>query len=495
MNSVLGSSLINLAATLVSLAAGFLVSVINARVLGPAGSGLVAYAMWVVVCVAAVADQGFPQMVLRYVAAARDKGGDAWAPIARRAFSALLPSVALAFVAMLAFGIYHRLSGAPAPWIWVGASLLFLAYVLAAFSAAIARGRGRFDEVASTTAIGSLLQVPIVFAGAAFVGPGGALLGMLTRYLPQVFSLAGHLDRRAPSDPAALTPEMQAYRRSMWTTDAIDIVLLTRIEFLVVGYFLADADVGYFAAAVAFAGLVSQLTLQLSPAFLVGLAARSASDEPPDTLYRNSLRLTALFVMPLGIGGAAIIASLIPIVFGADFKPASGAAVLFLLASVPAGLAVVPWAYLAAHEQGGRLLRVTLASAVLIFALLVIAVPSGGIVGAGAARILAESLTLGLLLIAVGAHGGPGVPWGALGRTFVAASACGLVAFATTMLLPVPVAVALGALIYIAAARLLGLIAPEEAARIAGMVEERVPGRLRPLARRLIRLVAASNPD
>ena len=101
---------------LVSLAAGFLVSVINARVLGPAGSGLVAYAMWVVVCVAALADRGFPQMVLRYVAAARDKGEDAWAPIARRAFSALLPSVALAFVVMLAFGIYHRLSGAPAPW-------------------------------------------------------------------------------------------------------------------------------------------------------------------------------------------------------------------------------------------------------------------------------------------------------------------------------------------------------------------------------------------
>ena len=496
MTSVLGSSLLNLAATLVSLAAGFLVSVINARVLGPAGSGLVAYAMWVVVCVAAMADRGFPQMVLRYVAAARDKGEDAWAPIARRAFSALLPSVALAFVAMLAFGIHHRLSGEPAPWIWVGASLLFLAYVLAAFSAAVARGRGRFDEVASTTAIGSLLQVPVVFAGAAFVGPGGALFGMLTRYLPQVFSLAGHIDRRTPSDPATLTPEMHAYRRSMWTTDAIDIVLLTRIEFLVVGYFLADADVGYFAAAIAFAGLVSQLTLQLSPAFLVGLAARSASDEPPDTLYRNSLRLTALFVMPLGIGGAAIIASLIPIVFGTDFTPASGAAVLFLLASVPAGLAVVPWAYLAAHEQGGRLLRVTLASAVLIFALLVIAVPSGGIVGAGGARILAESLTLGLLL---GAHGGPSVPWRALARIFIAASACGAAAFAATVLLPglagLPLAILLGALVYVATARLLGLIAPEEAARIADMVEGRVPGRLRPLARRLIGLVATPNPD
>ena len=498
MTSVLGSSLLNLAATLVSLIAGFLVSVINARVLGPAGSGLVAYAMWVIVCTAAVADRGVPQMVLRYVAAARDRGEDAWAPIVRRAFSVLMPSVVLAFVVMLAFGVYHRLSGAPAPWIWVGASLLFLAYVLAAFSAAVARGRGRFGEVASTTATGSLLQVPVVFAGAVFVGPGGALFGMLTRYLPQVFSLSNHLDRRMPPEPAALTPEMHSYRRSMWTTDTIDIVLLTRIEFLVIGYFLGDADVGYFAAAVVFAGLVSQLTLQLSPAFLVGLAARTTgrNASPPDALYHNSLRLTALFVMPLGIGGAAIIASLIPLVFGADFTPAAAPAVLFLLASLPTGLAVVPWAYLAAHEQGGRLLRVTLASAALLFVLLVISVPTGGILGAGAARILAESLTLGLLLMAVSAHGGPTVPWGALIRTFVAASASGAAAFAATVLLPglagLPVAVVLGALVYAAAVRLLGLIAPDEAARICGMLEVRLPGRLRPLARRLVGLIAAA---
>lgn len=498
MTSVLGSSLLNLAATLVSLAAGFLVSVINARVLGPAGSGLVAYAMWVIVCMAAVADRGFPQMVLRYVAAARDRGEDAWAPIVRRAFSALLPSVALAFVVMLAYGIYHRLSAETAPWIWIGASLLFLAYVLAAFSAAVARGRGHFGEVAATNAVGSLFQVPVVFAGAVFVGPGGALIGMLTRYLPQVFSLSHHLDRRTPSDPAALTPEMHRYRRSMWTTDAIDIVLLTRIEFLVVGYFLGDADVGYFAAAVVFAGLVGQLTLQLSPAFLVGLAARTASDEagPPDTLYHNSLRLTALFVMPLGIGGAAVIAELIPIVFGEDFRPAASAAVLFMLASVPAGLAVVPWAYLAAHEQGGRLLRVTLVSAALLFLLLVVAVPTGGILGAGAARILSEGLTLGLLLMAVGAHGGPTVPWGALVRTLVAASACGVAAFATTIFLPgligLPVAIMTGALVYAGATRLLGLITGDEADRIVGMVEGKMPGRLRPLARRLVGLIAAT---
>lgn len=499
MTSILGSSLLNLAATLVSLMAGFLVSVINARVLGPTGSGTVAYAMWVVVCAAAIADRGFPQMVLRYVAALLEKGDAAWRPIVRRAFASFLPAVLFVFLLMLAYGLYHRTLDRPAPWIWIAASVLFLAYAFSAFSAAAARGRGRFSEVAATTAVGSVLQVPLVLAGAFLVGPGGAFLGMLTRYLPQALSLANHIGGRTPSDKAALSPEMHSYRRSMWMSDTIDIVLLTRIEYLVVGYFLADAEVGYFAAAIVFAGLVGQMTFQLSPAFLVGLTARASSENaagPPSQLYRNSLRLTALFIMPLGIGGAAVVGPLVPIVFGSDFAPAANAAVLFLLASVPAGIAVVPWAFLASRAQGRVLMRVTLASAALIFALLVAVVPVAGIYGAAVVRALSETLTLAFLLKAASNHGGSPIPWNALLRTLAAAGACGATAFAVTALLPgivgILVAISSGGLVYIAAVRLLGLIATDEAARIFHVVEQRIPGGFRPLAQRLVGLIAAS---
>jgi O-antigen/teichoic acid export membrane protein len=499
MTSILGSSLLNLAATLVSLMAGFLVSVINARVLGPAGSGTVAYAMWVVVCAAALADRGFPQMVLRYVAALRDQGDAAWRPVVRQAFRSFLPVVLVVFLLLFAYGLYHQTLERPAPWIWIAASVLFLAYTLSAFSAAAARGRGRFGEVAAITAVGSLLQIPLVFMGALLVGSGGAFLGMLTRYLPQALSLPKHLSRRSAADAAALTPEMQGYRRSMWASDTIDIVLLTRIEYLVIGYFLADADVGYFAAAVVFAGLVGQMTLQLSPAFLVGLTARASSEGmagPPTELYRNSLRLTALFMMPLGIGGAAVVGPLVPLVFGNDFAPAANAAALFMLASVPAGIAVVPWAYLASGAQGRTLMHVTLFSAALIFTLLAAVVPVAGIFGASMVRVLSETLTLALLLRAASNHGGPTVPWGALLRTLVAASACGVAAFAITTMVSgaigIVLAVGTGALVYLVAIRLLGLIATDEATRLFEILEARLPATLRPLAQRLVGLIAAS---
>ncbi|MXN46695.1 oligosaccharide flippase family protein [Shinella kummerowiae] len=499
MTSILGSSLLNLAATLVSLMAGFLVSVINARVLGPAGSGTVAYAMWVVVCAAALADRGFPQMVLRYVAALRDQGEPAWRPVVRQAFKSFLPVVLVVFLLLLAYGLYHRTLGRPAPWIWIAASVLFLAYVFSAFSAAAARGRGRFGEVAAITAVGSLLQIPLVFMGAFLVGPGGAFLGMLTRYLPQALSLPKHLGRRSAPEATVLSPEMQSYRRSMWASDAIDIILLTRIEYLVIGYFLADADVGYFAAAVVFAGLVGQMTLQLSPAFLVGLTARAPSEGasgPPSELYRNSLRLTALFMMPLGIGGAAVVGPLVPLVFGNDFAPAANAAVLFMLASVPAGIAVVPWASLAAGARARTLMHVTLLSAALIFTLLIIVVPVAGIWGAAVVRVLSETLTLAFLLRAASSDGGPSAPWNALLRTLVAASLCGVAAFAATVVVPgiigIVLAIGTGALVYLVAIRLLGLIATDEATRLFQLVETRLPGALRPLAQRLVELIAAS---
>jgi O-antigen/teichoic acid export membrane protein len=496
MTSILQSSLLNLAATFVSLVAGFLVSVITARLLGPAGSGTVAFAMWLVVCASAIADRGLPQIVLRYVAALGTDGASQKS-LARTAFRSYLPGLALLFVLFLAYGIYRYANGKADPWLWAATALLFLAYALAAFSTAAARGRGRFREAAASTAIGSTLQVPMVLLGAFFLGPAGAIAAMMTRYLPQIFRLPGHLGKGERTVPAQLSPDMRRYGRSMWTTDVIDVVLLSRVEYLIVGYFLAKADIGYYAAAVVFAGLVSQLTLQLSPAFLVGLSATTrdgAVEERQHRLYRNSMRLTALFIMPIGIGGAAIVPRLLPMVFGVDFAPAAQSAALLLLASVPAGLAVVPWAYLAAREHGTSLMRLTLVSAAVIFLLLVAIVPSAGIFGAAVVRTATETFILVLLLWTVRAKGGPALPWSAVLRTAVAALACGAAAFAVTLWIPglagLLCATAAGALVYAMAIRVLGLINGEEADMLLAAAGSRLPPAAQVWARRGLGMLA-----
>ncbi len=499
MASILGSSLLNLAATLVSLSAGFFVSVITARVLGPAGSGTVAYAMWLVICASAIADRGLPQMVLRYAAGVQGDAGERWKPMVRQALRLKLPGVALLFLLFVGFGILQWTEGRDTRLLYTATGLLFVAYALAAFSVAASHGRGLFREAAARTAAGSVMQVPLVLIGAALLGPAGALFGMLTRYLPQALYLPKHVDRTVPATQPTLTPDMRRYARSMWTNDMIEVVLLTRIEYLVLGFFVSATDVGYFAAAVVFAGLVGQMTFQLSPALLVGLTARGPEGPSPDAqarTYRNSLRLTALLVMPMGIGGAAIVPQLLPMVFGHAFQPAAQASSLFLLAAVSTGMAVVPWAYLAAREKSNSLLRLTLVSVCVTLVSLLVMVPIAGVLGAAIVRVLSEALMLGLFFYTVHVHDGPRAPWGALARALLAATLTGAAAFAISTAMPgaagIGLAVLAGVVVFLTAVRLFGLIEADEAALFTQMTNRALPHRMRPLAGRIVGLIAPS---
>jgi O-antigen/teichoic acid export membrane protein len=67
MQSMLGSSLLNAAAGLLSLVAGFGSSVIVARLLGVEGAGIVAYALWIMTVATLLSDFGMPQAVLRFI--------------------------------------------------------------------------------------------------------------------------------------------------------------------------------------------------------------------------------------------------------------------------------------------------------------------------------------------------------------------------------------------------------------------------------------------
>ena len=117
MSSVLRSSLLNIAATAVSLACGFLVNIAVARLLGPAGSGTVAFMLWLAIAASAIADLGLPQTVLRYLAASDTSG--AWKRAASAAFARLLMTMVVLFAAFLlvaAFQPFGHLDDSPALW-------------------------------------------------------------------------------------------------------------------------------------------------------------------------------------------------------------------------------------------------------------------------------------------------------------------------------------------------------------------------------------------
>jgi O-antigen/teichoic acid export membrane protein len=492
MASVLRSSVLNLAATIISLIAGFATSIITARLLGPGGAGTVAFAIWAVTSASAIADFGMPQTLLRHVGTT---GSDdrAWRMQVRAAFRIFILPVGAVAMAMLCYSFFGRIEGGwDAGLIWTITTLLFLSYTIAHFSGAVARGRDRFSETAASTVIGCLLQIPLVFAGAWFFGPAGALAGMVVRYLPQGLRLPRYLNLRLPVARSSLTADMRSYGRQMWLSDLVDVVGLSRIEFLFLGFFFSTVEVGYFAAAMVFAGLVGQLTLQLSPALIVGFSA-AGNLQDRQKLYRQSLRTVALFVFPMSLGGAAIIPELLPLLLGEEFRPAAAAASLLLGISLLPGLAVVPWGFLAGSGMGQKLLTVTLISAILSALLLALTVPFLGVMGAALVRAVIETVSLGML-IRTAARTGADMPGAVMAKTLIAAAACGLAAYGATQTvdggLGIGLAIVVGIVVYLTAVRLFLLIEAGDTRQLIDTADRALPAAATRPLRMVLRLIA-----
>ncbi|ENN87806.1 hypothetical protein RHSP_47591 [Rhizobium freirei PRF 81] len=496
VSNLLKSSLISLAATLISLVAGFASSVIAARLLGPAGSGEVAYALWIATSAAALADMGLPQALLRNTGGLSGDG-EAWKILVRTALRSFMISVSMVGAAILAFAaiIYIQRDTRHA-LLWIVTGLLFLSYAFHVFSMAIARGRNRFGQTARTTALGGILQIPLVFAGAWLLGPTGAVIGYVVRYLPQALLLRSYVDRDIKPSHEALQPEMRRYGRHIWLSDLIEILVLSRIEFLFLGLFLSSTSVGYFAAGLGLTGLIEQVMLQISPALIVSFTEAHARNDQRmlNAAYRRVIRIVALVMLPISFGGAAIMPDLLPLIFGDAFDPAIPASATLLAFVWLAGMSVIPWGIIGASGRSVLLLRVQIISGMLMILLLTALVPRMGLQGAALARAAIVTLTFVLLSWTAWRYVQVSVPVAALAKTMLAAILCAVAAgvgvYSFDGAIAIVTAVPAGVMAYMLAVRFLRLIDPEDVKILMDTVGGKLPGASRPFASKLLTFLA-----
>lgn len=493
MNDMFRHSFFNVLATLVSLVCGFLVTATVARNLGPEGAGHVALVIWLAMTVASITTVGGPQIILKY--SSEVPVGSARALSSSLLFRALPGAVALAvtipFAAVFPIPYFQDIQVQLA----LASSLFLLIYFLFVFSSASASGLGRFAETAFTTTVGSMLQFPAAAIGALFAGPAGAVLGMAVRYVPQTLLIRKYLRFPRREDKKVISGTMRRYGRHIWLVDMIDLFFLSRVELLILTLFGTTSAAGYFAVAVAFSGLVGQISLQLSAVFVVGFSDRKRVCDAGEEarLYASSLRILALVLFPVAFGGAVIMPQVIPLVFGPEFLPAVPSAAVMMVASAPAGLAIVPWGYLSAKAKGGALLRTMIAMTILSLPVLALAVAWFGLFGVSAARSALEMLFLVLLLWIVSRGNGPGFPWSAVSRTVAAAGLCAAAAYAVTCLLPgapgLAAAIVTGALSYIVAIRGLRVVPNSDRVWLLAQLERRVTIGSRPVILQLCELL------
>lgn len=383
MKSMLGSSLINTAAGLLSLVAGFGSSVLVARLLGVEGAGTVAFALWIMTVATLVSDFGMPQAVLRFVGQeeGRDGGRGGLVRTLSRRFAVTTSLLALA---ILAYGGWLEFSGrADTGLIWLGTAALFLSYAYSTMSLGAAQGLGHFRESSLNTALGCLLQPFFVGLGALVLGPAGAIFGHAVRHLPQALALRRYL-APASDDASAVTPAITAYARNAWLSGGLTALLGSRVELAVIGLFFTLTAVGHYAIAATMAGMVVQLSYFLV-APLVPLFSRHAERGDHAALaaaYRRSLLGLAMVLAPICFGGAAIAPVLIPLLFGDAFTPSVDLSVILLAFAFAPAMVSVPYRLMLAHERSGAVLRLSLFEGVACIGLLVAVVPWAGPIGA-----------------------------------------------------------------------------------------------------------------
>ena len=378
---MLGSSMINAAASLLSLLAGFGSSIIVARLLGVEGAGTVAYALWIMTAGTLLADLGLPQALLRFVGRDGDDGRNLVRVLGRR-FS--LASAALA-AALLGFALFCYARGSIVQaWVWTATTVLYLGYAYSTLALGVEQGLGRFRQASVKTAMGCLVQPFSVALGALLFGPAGAIFGHAFRHLPQLLALrryvgGGDHERRRPV-PAVV----RAYARNNWVSGGLTVLLASRIEFAIIGFYFSLSQVGQYATGATMAGMIVQLTFALVAVLVPLFASYHDRGDRPGLIrsYQRSLMGLSLLLAPICLGGGAIAPVLVPALFGEAFRPAGDLAMVLVPFTFAQVLTTVSYRMMLAHERSKAVLYFSLCEGVLCMIALMIAVPLFGPFGA-----------------------------------------------------------------------------------------------------------------
>lgn len=383
MYSLLKSSMINTLSGGVSLAAGFGSTILIARLLGAEGTGLTAFALWLVFSGYAVADRGIPAVIMRYLA----RSGPAPSPagnLTRQLYGRFIWPVLLGTAA---FGVYALFpvptaSDAP-PVFWILTAGIFFIYCHAQLASSAAFANGDYLSPARRAAVGCLLQLPAVAAGAYFFGAAGAMAGYLVRHLPQALA-APRLLTAQPSGSPLVSEKMLKYGRSSWLSSALVVLVRTRVEFIFIGWFFSLTEVGYFAAGIAFTSLVMQLAMSMTAGMTPKFGHLKDTGEANhlQLVYQRVLRWMAFLLLPVSLGGAAIMQEVVPLVLGADFQAAVPTATVLMLLVFPSGLVLVPIMIMQANEKPHQILLLNAISAAVLITLNLVLTPHFGSIGA-----------------------------------------------------------------------------------------------------------------
>ncbi|MDX2288233.1 MAG: oligosaccharide flippase family protein [Hyphomicrobiaceae bacterium] len=479
------NSIANGVAGLATTLAGVLSTIAIARLLGVEGTGIVAFAVWVVTFALLAADLGVPGTLTRYVSSSRallaegqQEPGTAPAAVIGYLFWPFLLANGLLVVVLVAYAV-HVAVGHPAAAATIDvenyrSSAVFWGLIAAAcltqsmanFTYATLRGLGRFWRLAAIAAVAAAIQVVTTVIGALTLGIVGALLGAVLGYLVPALMAPGFLSPgRAPLAPP-LKSRISRYALEAWFGFIVTAFAWSRMEIAFLERSFGSEAVGLYTAGLTLSNVATQGPMLLTGALLPYFASTAARGDRAGAgrAFDTVLRLFTLAVAPACFGLAAITHEVLPLLFGAPFAPASPVAVVLLLASAVTVSASLSTIYLLALERTRFVLAAAGVGAVLVVLSGFLIVPVHGEIGAAVSRAAIQFVVVGAGLWYVVHRLATPLSFDRLALILVAAAATGGAAFV--------VATSIGGVLGVAAAIAVGLAVYPVAIRLTGALDE-----------------------
>ncbi|MDQ0391441.1 lipopolysaccharide biosynthesis protein [Labrys monachus] len=486
----------------------FLCGIIVARALGVAGTGTVAYIIWIVVTLAPVVDIGMQASIGRYTPEFRGRGEHALAEtLSGYLYRVLLCSVgvAVAIVALVA--------SFPALTQWVGIQdggvtplggertllALMAVYiamqVLGTYSYAYLRGSQAFGTVARFATLSLGVQLASVAVGSLVAGVTGALVGYIAGQLMPGLASLRFIGRRGEIDPD-LRQRIRRYATFAWAANVANAFVWSRIEIFFLARSWGPHAVGIFTVAMALSSFATQGPIMLTTGVLAHFSEQHGRGEldAMKEACATGTRLLALLIFPSCLGMVAIMPVLLPLLYGHAFTEAVPAGIILVSAAAITASTVISTNLLYAMERSDFIFATSLFGGVLAVLAGFFLVPVFGILGAAAGRAFIQ-----LTMVAIGCwfvvrRLKCPLPFAALGRLFAASALSSLCAGICVAAIGGPlslfVAIPVAAAVYVVGLKYLRPLPPDDLVILRG-VAGMLPSAMRRPARAVIAYVEA----
>jgi O-antigen/teichoic acid export membrane protein len=481
--------------------AGFIGGAVAARLLGPEGMGVIAYATWCVTVATTIAGLGIGMVQQRFIPSLRAEGKDDEAEgligaTARLSILAAIVGSLLLFGWLNWFGRSAIETASDAPhFVLIGLILTwFMCWRLADVYLNFLKGEQRFGEFARLSAFSAVTKLMVMGLGAWFFGVAGALAGYVAGYVFPA-SRIWHLLRTKPPIGQQIRRQVMGFALASWTAAVISGLAFGRTEILFLERYADIVAVGLFAAAAMLTDTMMLLTPLLLSALLPYFSEQHGlgAHDHLHRLYRTAMGLVALLVAPLSIAIAVSTPLIMPLLFGTQFADAAPVASVLLIAAA----VCLPGAVTAnLIYSTGKVWLLLVSNAVGLagtIALGFMLIPRFGLMGAATARAIVLVSVVAIETWYVTRRLGFAPPYRALGAITLAAAIQGSVAYVLIMglggIVSLVLAVPASIVVYAVSLRVLAVLPMVDPLLIDVLIEH-APRRLTRVLSWILKLVS-----